>query len=425
MHNSHRDPLVSLEGTPAEVGAAFGSANATDIRNGVEGFFDDPARRDEFLRATDTYRAIVSQYAPHWIEEVSALAAAAGVDADEYLAYQGAKYRGINRPECFTYVSLPRNSAGGVTIFHKNRDNRPRPQSAYGKGVRVAGRTIYRFIATGDTSDLGTMMGLNEKGLAAAADTGYPDPHPRHIGMMNPDLMRLILEQAASVAEAYTMIQEFQAAGIYAGGDLATHWMFADSGGNVLRVAQYHESLEVAQEQDGFLAMREDERGNLVLSKMTEASGAVSAKLMNRLSRTPPVLAAGNISAMTAVIPSSQVELFGYAQFAVFHAGRTIYVPLYLGATATPRVLLDGTIYQRSTTKPEGFGLAAEAFEDELDARRAQIEAEARAQTSPDAARRVLTEGCLELAGSVADYLADGASSGETLSHAAAAAVGS
>ena len=149
------------------------------------------------------------------------------------------------------------------------------------------------------------------------------------------------------------------------------------------------------------------------------------ALFRNTRERTPPVLAAGNISAMTAVIPSSQVELFGYAQFAVFHAGRTLYVPLYLGASATARVLLDGTIYQRSTTQPEGFGLAAEAFEDELDARRAQIEAEARAQADADAARRVLTDGCLELAGSVADYLADGAPSGETLSHAAAAAMGS
>lgn len=403
MHQLSQNPLVSLEGTPAAVGKAFGEANGSDIRAGVTSYFDDPARHADALAATEFYRKIVEDYAPHWLEEVAALAEAAGVDPVDYLAYQGSKYRGINRPECFTYVSMPKRSDGGVTIFHKNRDNRARPQSAYGKGLTVSGRTIYRFIATGDTSDIGTMMGLNEKGLAAAADTGYPDPHPRHRGMMNPDLMRLILEQAADVDDAYAMIKDFQAAGIYAGGKHATHWMFADSRGNVLRVAQYHQSLEEAHPQDGLLAMREDERGNLVMSAM--ASGAVTPQLMNRLSRTAPVLATSNISAMTAVIPSTQVELFGYAQFAVFHAGRTIYVPLYLGASATPRVLLDGTIYHRSTGKPEGFGLASEAFEAELDAQRAQIEAAARAETDVEAARRILTEGCLQLASAVADYL--------------------
>jgi len=40
--------------------------------------------------------------------------------------------------------------AGDVTLFHKNRDNRDRPQCAYVKALKVPGQTIYRFAATED-----------------------------------------------------------------------------------------------------------------------------------------------------------------------------------------------------------------------------------------------------------------------------------
>ena len=344
----------------------------------------------------------------HWLEEAAALAQAAGVDPDDYVAYQGAKYRGINTPECFTYFSAPRYNADAVTLFHKNRDNRDRPQSAYVKGVEVPGRTTFRFIATGDTSDMGAMMGLNEKGLAAAADTGSPDPNPRYRGMMNPDLMRLILEQAADVAQAHDMLEQFHAERIYAGGKVATNWMFADSSGRGMRICQFHDTLQKTHDEESLMVMREDERGNLVLSTFDHARGSISPHLLNRLSRTAPVLHKTNISAMTAVIPSSKVDLFGYAQFAVFSAGRTVYVPLYLGAGATPRVLADGTLYRLSTTQPGEFGRVAGNFEAELEVERTLVKAAARSElenSGTDAARRILTEGCLSFAQRAREYL--------------------
>jgi hypothetical protein len=390
---------IQLEGTPTEIGTAFGSVNAEDIRSEVEGYLQGDHCKDDLLRSTEEYRGIVERIAPHWVEESSALALAADVKSEIYLAYQGAKYRGINTPECFTYFSPPQHSLSGMTLFHKNRDNKERPQCAYVKGSTFEGGKVYRFAATGDTSDIGTMMGLNEKGLAAAADTGAPDPNPRFIGMMNPDLMRFILEQAASVIEAYEMLMDIHRQGIYAGAKVATNWMFADASGECLRIVQFGDHLDKTHHQSDFLAMREDERGNLVMNTFRESPDPVSPSLMNRLSRTGPVLSETNISAMTAVIPSSKVDLFGYAQFAVYKADRTLYVPIFLGALSTPRILLDGTLYRNSRHKNTDW--SPNEVETELDAERLSIESAARSaldNSGTDSARRILTEGCTKMA---------------------------
>ena len=405
MDRRNTGPLVSLAGAPAEVGRAFGSANAADIRAEVAGFYTAYSR-DAVLRAGEHYRTLVERYAPYWLEEAAALAGAADVRFDDYVAYQGAKYRGINRPECFTYFSAPRHNAGDVTLFHKNRDNWDRPQCAYVKALKAPGQTIYRFAATGDTSDMGTMMGLNERGLAVAADTGAPDPNPRYRGMMNPDVMRLILERAGDVVAAREMIRQVHADRAYAGANIATNWMFADGSGRAMRLVQFHASLHETRDEDGLPAMREDERGRLVLNAFRKSRGTIAPRLMNRLARTRPVLADTNISGMTAVIPATHPHLFGYAQFAVYRADRTVFVPLYMGATAIPRILADGTLYRLSRARADD--LDVDALEDGLENERVRVEADARAalaQGGEADARRVLTEGCQGFAEQASRFL--------------------
>jgi len=256
---------------------------------------------------------------------------------------------------------------------------------------------------------MGTMMGVNEKGLAAAADVGDPDPNPRFQGMMNPDLMRLILEQATDLEDARAMVRQFHQEKAYAGANVATNWMFADRSGRDLRIAQFHESLEETEDEAGLLAMREDDRGSLVLSTLRGASRAVTPQLMNQLSRAEPIIAESNISAMTAVIPSSDTDLFAYAEFAVCHAGKTIYVPLHLGCSASPRCLVDGTLYRRSMGQTDDLGATSADFEADLDADRRSFEREARRVselTGREAARQVLTDGCLGTAQRACRYLA-------------------
>ncbi|RKY71071.1 MAG: hypothetical protein DRQ24_08140 [Candidatus Latescibacterota bacterium] len=412
------ESLVCLEGSPEQVGRVFGRINAPDIRREVEQFYaavetEEGIKRDELLRAGEYYRHLVERYAPHWLEEAQAAAQAAGVDAEEFLTYQGAKYRGINRPECFTYFSAPQHNADHVTLFHKNRDNMQRPQSAYVKGIQASSGPIYRFLAIGDTTDLGTMMGVNEKGLAAAADTGYDEPHPRLQGMMNTDLMRIIFERAADVDEAVAWLKEFHAHRVYAGGNkVGTNWMFADRRGRAIRVYQFHEKeMVVTRDEEGLMVMRdEDKRGVFVLKTLRSYHGKITAALHNRLSRREPVLSSSNASALTAVIPPDHTELFTYAHVALYRAASTFYAPLYLGVTATPKVLVDGSLSRLSMSDCSAKGLFSEGeardpevsgFEKSLEEERANIEASARRALETEgeeAARKVLTEGCLRLA---------------------------
>jgi len=408
---------ICLEGTPAQVGTAFGASNRRDVARGVEAYYramqEERHRGPAAVRAAgETYLRLVAQFAPHWLTEAEALARAAGVEPERYLLYQGAKYRGINRPDCFSWTVGPERTTGRCTMIHKNRDNAARPQCAYMKAVHQRGRRCYRFLANGDTSDMGLMMAVNEKGLAAVADQGHKDPHPRWRGMMNPDVLRLIIEQAADVPEALELLREVQAQALYAGGDIATYWLFADRHGRGLRVYQFHDHMARTASRRGLLVMRDqDPRGTLVKRTLAAARAGVEAGLMNRLSRQDPVLAASNISCFTAVIPARQTELFTYAWFAVNHARNTVYVPLYMGVTATPRVLLDGTLSEYSM-RPLGTpptlqddlaaaGLDPEGVEHDMEAERALFEAEARralAASGSAAAQAVLTAGCERLA---------------------------
>ena len=411
------EEMICLDGSPRQVGRAFGRVNARSAAADVKRFYRSLRTEEKIpvqrvMKEGKCYLRLVRRYAPHWLNEARALAQAAGVDAERYIIYQGAKYRGINRGECFTYYSAPNVNAGKVTLFHKNRDNRARPQCAYVKGVRVAGRRIYRFMANADTMDMGTMMALNEKGLAVAADTGGPDPHPRWRGMMNPEVMRVILERAADVDEGLEILREFHRDKTYAGGKIATNWMLADHRGKGLRVHQTHERLVLKRSARDFMVMRDaDARGRLVKRVLSRNRGKITWGLLNQLSRRRPVLQDTNVSAFTAVIPDRQIDLFGWANFAVSNAGTTLYVPLYMGVTATPRVLVDGTLFALSNKQPYGRDLFAksekrkvdmEQLEEDMDADRACMEQAARLALRREgrrAARLVLTDGCLRLAG--------------------------
>ncbi len=410
------DDLVCLEGSPKQVGQTFGGVNRSAIRRDVREFYKllrekERISKRKMLSAGKYYLELVSRYGPHWIVEAEAIAAAAGVDVEEYLVYRGAKYRGINRPECFTYYSAPRHNAGGRTLLHKNRDQTERPQSAYVAGLKSRGKSIYRFLACGDADTIDLSMALNEKGLAIVPDQGYKEPNPRYRGMLA-GLARIVIERCADVEEAIGLLRKLHEDRVVAGGQWGVHWMLADRTGAGARVYQYTDSFVEKTSRSGFLVMRDkDARGRLVMKALRENRGGITAGLMNQLSRRRPIFNPGwNVSAYTAVIPAKRPDLFSYAWFAVNNVRKTLYVPLYMGVTATPKILFDGTLYRLSGSqkfgadlfrKSKGLGVNLERLEQEMDADRADMEIAAGValrRQSEQAARKVLTEGCLRFA---------------------------
>ena len=190
---------------------------------------------------TEPLRRFIDRFAPAWMDEIEACAGAVEMPTQQYLAFLAGKYRDLFFvDECTSFAALGTATADGAPLFHKNRDNLDRPQCAYHKKLLHASRPA-GFYATGDTSDLGVMMVVNEHGLAGSADMTSPvrEGHPKGRGVANPYILRLIAEQAECCEHALEIVQQMIRDGWYAGGTKAgTHWLFADRSGKALRVTQ-------------------------------------------------------------------------------------------------------------------------------------------------------------------------------------------
>jgi len=339
---------VALAGDPAEVGRRFGRLNAVDIRSHVIGILDtwrerglsDPERDER----TGPLMRFIARFAPAWMDEIEATARAADVPVDEYLAFLAGKYRDVFFvDECTSFAAVGSASADGATLFHKNRDNVSRPQCAYAKKVRHASRPA-AFHATGDTSDLGVMMMVNEHGLAGSADMTSPlrEKRPTGRGVANPYILRLIAERAESCQHALEIVQQMVRDGWYAGGKKAgTHWLFADRSGKALRVAQ-----NAVEEQHWWV---EDDVVFLVREKTSPAKalvarrGRITLADMNATATHPEICFKSSISAMTVRIDPKQPAALSAVWFAL--PAWSAYVPLFAVAESVPRALADGRLY--------------------------------------------------------------------------------
>lgn len=336
---------ITLAGSPAEIGRLWGENNAPAIREDMQGHYLQPAAqaglgRDELLRRSDKFLSLAQEFAPHWLEEGAAIAAAAGVDAQLYLAFVGSVYRGIWRgEECTSYAVSPDYTQEGRIFFHKNRDNVPRRQCAFLLAPGVPG--VNKFIAVSDASVISCMMMVNERGLAGSADVGgLAEDRPRFRGWMNTALLRYIAERAADCAQALAIIEQFVGAGHYAGGDRwGTHWLFVDRHGMILEVS--HNSSRVEHRYHRAKVYFSADRGEAV-RRLQQAPEPIDFATFHNVSRDPSICFAQSISGMSVQISRDWPALLSAAW--VTMPARSLAFPLLMGGERTPRVLLNGEV---------------------------------------------------------------------------------
>jgi len=379
---------VSLTGSPREIGATWGRLNARALHAQCEAFVQTARERgidrDELLRRAQVGVDIVERVAPHWREEADATANAAGIERDLHLAYHVGKYRELVflADECTSYAAGGSATAHGSTVFHKSRDNVVRPQVAYVKRQHLPG--VHAFLTLSDTSDLGCMMMVNERGLAGSADTGAQEPNPTGRGLMNPWGLRQIAERAATCEEALAILQQWTAQRWYAGGRRATNWMFADAAGNVLRVVNWNDRLEPQWQRDGYLLSCE--RAGL-REFMDAHAGTLDDAAFMAAARLPGVSFDSTISALTVEIDAVAPER-SVAWVCVGRPGRLPFVPLALSVERMPVALLDGSL----SRPPAEEGLPPE----QVAALEAEFRARAQATDPGDvAALEELTAACV------------------------------
>ena len=236
-------------GAPAEIGATWGRINAEAVKHDLEEYYLKPARArgitpKELVLRAGTFVELAKRLAPHWLPETEAVARAAGVDPEVYLAYVGTVYRGLWAGEdCTSYAISPKFAHEKGIFFHKNRDNQPKSQCAFLIDADVPG--VNRFISVSDASVISCMMMVNEKGLAGSADVGgLKIDKPRHRGWMNTALLRHVAERAGDCEQALAIVREFVEKGWYAGGGaVGTHWLFVDAKGRILEISNNSSQL--------------------------------------------------------------------------------------------------------------------------------------------------------------------------------------
>lgn len=354
--------MVRLAGTPEQIGAAWGEMNKEIIARDVEAGYLKRAAAGGISRETLIERSaaslrIINEIAPHWLEEGRAVARAAGVPEDLYLAYLDGAVR--NRflhedpEECTSYAVSRSQVRDGAILFHKTRDNRDVAQAVY--IVKSSLEGINKFIAVSNaTGILGFSMMVNEKGLAGSGD--YPanrkkdsstlrlEPAPdKSRGIMSGTILRHIAERAATCADALAIIEKCVAKGWYAGGTVGgTHWLFVDREGTILEVCNNpgHVVSKVHTQKAYFSRLNKSSAAR----RLRDTHEAVDFSLFRGVSRDPSVCFGSSIAGMTVEIDPDDPARFTCAWIAL--PVRSVALPLLMGQSRTPACLVDGTVYK-------------------------------------------------------------------------------
>lgn len=350
--------MLRLGGSPEEVGRTWGEINRQVIVREVQEHYVKRAAaagisRDALLERSRAFVRIVQQIAPHWLEEARAVAQAAGIDEDLYIAFLGGRPRDLFLHECTSYAVSREHAHQGAIFFHKTRDNVDKEQAAYILESSLPG--VHKFIGVCDASGISCSMMVNDQGLAGAADypahlTRQGDPsallpeaaEPQYRGMMGGSILRHVAERASNCREALTIVEDFVRKGYYAGGHVnGNHWLFVDREGVILEVSNNTRHVASRFHRQKVYFSRLD--SSAAAKRLREAQGPIDFALFHGVSRDPSICLKSSISGMSVEIDPDRPSLLTCAWISL--PARAGSFPLMMGQTKTPRCLLNGQAY--------------------------------------------------------------------------------
>ena len=348
--------MIELAGTPEQIGTVWGKLNKEIIVRGMEANYLKRAAAAGISKATliersAVYVRIAGEIAPHWLKEARAIARAAGVPEDLYIAYLDGAVRDRFLHECTSYAVSREHTKDGLILFHKTRDNKDRPQAV--AIIDSSAKGINKFITVTNAGAIQCSMMVNEKGLAGSGD--YPanrkkessdlylkPAKKKYRGLMGGTILRYIAERASSCAEALAIIEDFVAKGYYAGGKVGgNHFLFVDRKGVVLEVC--NNARHVVSKVHTKKAYFSRRNKSTAARRLRAATKPIDFHLFHNVARDPSICLGSSISGMTAEIDPDHPELFTCAWVSL--PVRAVAFPLFMGQRHTPACLLDGTAY--------------------------------------------------------------------------------
>jgi|APTNR8051073442_1049403.scaffolds.fasta_scaffold04629_2 hypothetical protein len=340
-------PSVTLRGSPVEIGSLWGRMNAKAIHSDMEQYYLKPAKDAGISTATllarsEKYAELSRRHAPHWLEETRAVAEAAGVASELYLAFTGGVYRSLfTGHECTSYAMSTAHTVDGRIFFHKNRDNALKKQAVFILDGSASG--VNKFIAVSDASVVACMMMVNDKGLAGSADTGgLKVTQPAFRGMMNTAILRHIGEQAATCEDALRIVQEFVREGRYAGGSkTGTHWLFVDAAGKILEISNNSRAVtHTWHTEKTYFSARQGSRAEKAL---LDARAPVDFANFHNASRDSSMCIQSSIAGMSVEIDRQHPGVLSRAWVSL--PAKALSFPLFIGGAETPLPLVNGEVF--------------------------------------------------------------------------------
>jgi|GEM_PF-700547 len=334
--------MIRFSGSPAEIGRLWGEIVKEETKKSVDKYLSEAAKRDITTERLIKFAApsvdIVKEIAPHWLDEMKAIAEVAGVDPDIYIACRfsggltGNPPRGIGwkidqvEHECTSYAASGKSAKNNGIFYHKTRDNTPSIQRGYIMATELPG--VYKYLLAGT-------MGVNEKGLALSGDYGGPRPaEPKY--RRTTAITRYILEKAADCKEALSILQDFVSKGWYSGGTIGQRWTLVDRHGRILDVTNSSDrnSLKFSYIEGKPHITRKSAQ------RLLETERPISFLTFHDVSRD--TLVRTSISGMSADIHPEYPEYLTIVW--VCFPARSVPFPLFTGGRKTPLALFDGTI---------------------------------------------------------------------------------
>lgn len=380
------DVLV-LEGSAQEVGAMWGKENRASILQKYQEFISKTSGQEEQLRRFARHSIAIAEalHSSFWITELNAIADEIGADRELYTAFTFGRYRdlAVNAGGCTSFVAVPPATKDGQIIIHKTRDTGQDLQAAYVKKITAAGlppeEQPYKFFGEMGTSDTGISFFVNEKGLAGVADVPpawqpyeylvgpykgkKPDVvPPKYDGLMNHYTLRYIAEHAQNVEEAANALHFLVEQGYVASGSRGTNYLFVDAQGKTLQIQDncykiIEENTNLALKKGGkaypgiyFTVPRHNDYGDPA-DALIANYGHITVELADspQVAKHPATWHYNySQSAFTAVIDPKHPETLSTIFVTLPAYGYSI--PFLLGADATPKVLLNGSVYEAQRT---------------------------------------------------------------------------
>lgn len=405
---SNWPPMVStFTGSPREIGTAFGEMQRTALQEEQATWLERGAEhdfsRDDLLAFAAPSVKVVEEIAPHWLEEAVATAEAAGLDEEVYIAgmfYIGPTARGGRQwfcPEpddCTSYTVSSDCTEGNRVFFHRTRDNTPRPQTGALWETKLPG--LNRFMAVTYSTERSLSVYVNEKGLVSSGDQGGPPSTTRKdAGIMSGLLKRYVAERASSCEEALGIIKWFTGEGWYAGGKPGSRYTMADLTGTILDVCHNSDpgSLTWSRvEGKSHITRTWEGTADQMLRELAEPVEFLPFRNIYRRPDARICRGANSIAGMTVRVHPEFPEYLTTAWFSF--PSISLALPLYMGGTATPLPLMDGSLYSLCADLPEDVE-TWETMEGSL--QRNSLLLEARAETllregRTDEARRLIDD---------------------------------